>query len=149
VRIAAHHHLAGKGIVTEHLHVTDGFGPDPVGKLSVQPNPLFCREFALPIVQPVGRVEQARCLLLLADHLIQKREMIAEEVDAVRLVEFSILSGERLPEGGGHRGHVLVAEPDVRPDEPRVARSYRVYADVVGRQVRHPVRHSPAGRRTR
>src|SRR5262249_15171079 len=63
-------------------------------------------------------------------NLVEKGEVIAEEDDGGRIVDFGILSDEVLKENGCHGGDVFMAEAQVGARKTCVAGLYGWHADL-------------------
>ena len=107
--------------------------------LAVQPDPLLFRELTLLGLQLVRYREEALLDPLLAHHLVQKRQVVSEEEDGVRVEHPGVRSELLREKDGRHGGHVLVREADVRAEEACLAWFRPVGADPVGSRVHDPL----------
>src|SRR6266516_4242565 len=126
-------------------------------QLAVQLDPLLLGERALLLFELERDIEQP-LLDALGRHGFRKEgEVIAKHEDRAGIGHPLPVAHELLEEDRRHRGHVLVAEPDVGDHEPFIARLDGRHADLAPRRVDHPVarddlfaeRHRPARRRGR
>ena len=118
--------------------MADPLAPGAVGEFTVQPHALRGGELPLAVVQRVGRVEQAGRLPLLRNDFVEKREVVPEKNDGLRMVQPRI-AREILPERRRHGGHVLVGEAKVGAEKAGVARFHGGNAQRTGGRVGDPV----------
>ena len=108
-------------------------------ELAVELHALLAREDPLLRLQLIRDIEQPHLDVLGAHHLRQKRQMIAEEEDGLRIVDRLALANELLEEDRRHRRDVLVAEANVRTHETLIAGLHSRNADLLLRRIEHPV----------
>src|ERR1035438_4901212 len=95
----------------------------------MQADSLLLSEILLLYFQLRRQVKQAQLLLLLGNHLIKKRQVIAEKQNARRIIYLRILADVALKENRCHRSNVLVAEAQIGARESRIARLDRLHAN--------------------
>src|ERR1700687_5617510 len=100
----------------------------------------------------LGReIEQAKLLLLFGNDLVEKGQMITEENDGRRIVDFRILADVTLEENRRHGRDVLVAEAQIGASESGISGLDRRYPDFpllvdhVPRKDFFCQRHCPCG----
>src|ERR1700730_8866970 len=68
-----------------------------------------------------SQIEEAEFLFLFRDHLIEKRQVVAEEQNACGIVHLSIFTDIALKENCGHRGDVFMAEAQISAGKTSIA----------------------------
>ena len=121
VRIGAHVELAGQRIGFRHQRMADPLRAFAVAQLAVQLDALRLGEFHLLQLELRGQVEQAHLFLFFRDHIIQKREMVAEKQDGRLVVHRRVFADVVLVEDRGHGRDVFVAEAKIGAGKPGVA----------------------------
>src|SRR5204863_8525465 len=81
VRIGAHVELPGQRISFRHQRMADSLRALAVAQLTVELDALRLGELHLLQLELRGQVEQAHLFLFFRDHIVQKREMVAEKQD--------------------------------------------------------------------
>src|SRR5918992_3563813 len=89
-------------------------------ELTVKLDSLRRSELALRLLELVRDVEQSHLHMLRAHHLIEKREMVAEEKYRGGIVHRLVLAHELLEEDRRHRRDVLVRERKSGGPKPRM-----------------------------
>ena len=140
VRIGPDDEHPGLGVLLEDLGVADGLGShDMALLLPVQPDPLLLGELPLLDFQFVGDREEPLLDPLLAHHLVQEGQVVAEEDDRVGIEHLRVGPQLLLEEDRRHGRHVLVREADVRAEEARFAGFGPLRPDLVGGGVDDPL----------
>src|SRR5258708_28382001 len=107
--------LARQGITLGNDGMADAFGALAVLQLSMQADALFFGKIFLLHFQLSRQVEQSHLLFLFGDHLIEKREMVAEEQDGRGIVDFCLFPDKVLEKYRGHGSAIFMAETQGGP----------------------------------
>src|SRR5690348_16887930 len=94
----------------------------------MQANSLLLREIHLFEFQLGSKIKQSELLLLLGNHFIEERQMIAEKQNGGRIIDLRIFSYVVLEKDSRHRRYILVTEPQIGPRKTGVPRLHRGYA---------------------
>src|SRR3954447_6072645 len=113
VGIGADVQLAGKRVALGDDGVADAFGAFPVLKLTVQLDALGLAERFLLELELSGQIQKADLFLFLGDDLVKESEVVAEEEDALGIVDRRLFAHVLLVEYRRHGRDVLVAEAKV------------------------------------
>ena len=129
VRIGAHVELPGERISFRHQRMADSFRALAVAQFAVQLDALRLGEFHLLQLELRGQVEQPHLFLFFGNHIIQKREMVAEKQDGRLVVHRRVFAHVMLVKDRGHWGDVLMAEAQIGAGKSGVARLHVRHAN--------------------
>ena len=121
VRIRADVHLSRQRVGFQHHRVADALAALAVLELAVQLDALVAGEILLLELELRRQVEQAHLALFFRHDLVEKRQVVAEKLDAVAIVHRHALADEVLVEDRRHRRDVLVREAQVHAGETGIA----------------------------
>jgi len=82
----------GQGVAFSDHGMTDALGALAIFQLAVQADALLFGKVFLLHFQLVGKVEQSHLLFLFGDDFIEKREMVAEDQNGRRIVDFGVFA---------------------------------------------------------
>src|SRR5712692_7048802 len=128
VRIGAYDQLPRQCVAFEHYRMTNAFRALAVRQLPVQPDAALFGKILLLQLELRRQVEQTHLALLLREHFVQKRQVVAEENDRRGIVHRSIASRQLIEEDGCHGRDVFMAEAQIGASESGVSRLHSLDA---------------------
>src|SRR5262249_25080012 len=102
--------------------MTDALRTFAVCEFAVQLDSLPLREILLLELELSGEIEQPHLAFFLGKNFVEEGQMVAEEDNSRRIVDFGVFAEKMLEEDSCHRRDVLVAEAQIGSGKTRVAR---------------------------